>query len=416
MATHVDRLPDATHLPLVPRYANDGYAAANIRKRRHWLESICGVALDDLASGDAAAELTRGNIENPVGWVSVPLGIAGPMIVNGEYAQGMVYIPLATTEGALVRSYERGMVATSRGGGVTVRVVENENTIVPVFRCESLVSALQVCDWIHAHSRELTEIANSTTRHGRLMGIDPFVTGKDVYVRFRFHVGDAHGMNMITRAVSAAGEYIKTHCQLVLDFLVTTGACSEKRASGALFEGGKGKRVVAEAVLPASVLRTHLHVTAEQMLDMWHSTQTAQIHANATGYNGHFANGLTAMFIAMGQDVANVTNSAVGLTSFSKADDQGLYMSILLPALTISTVGGGTHLPTSQACLRMIGCTGSGSALRLAEIVAATVLCGELSMGAAIASGEFAAAHERYGRNRFAREKRPQQTVSEVQR
>src|SRR5262249_36630306 len=163
---------------------------------------------------------------------------------------------------------------------------------------------------------------------------------------------------------------------------------------------GKGKTVVAEACIPAGLLRAYLRVSPAQMLEMWYVTLMGQIAANVVGYNGHVANGLTALFIACGQDVANVVNAASGVTAFEITADGELYMSVTLTSLTLGTVGGGTQFATSQECLRMLGCHGANGGAKLAEIVAATVLSGELSMGAAIASGEMAEAHEQYGRNR----------------
>jgi hydroxymethylglutaryl-CoA reductase (NADPH) len=144
----------------------------------------------------------------------------------------------------------------------------------------------------------------------------------------------------------------------------------------------------------------YLHVSPEELFEVWQHTMLGHLQANAIGYNGHFANGITAIFIACGQDVANVANSAVGITNFEILEDGDLYASVTLPSLSVATVGGGTGLGTSRECLEMLGCSGSGNAVKLSEIVAASLLAGELSMGAAIASGEFVHAHERYGRNR----------------
>ncbi len=179
-----------------------------------------------------------------------------------------------------------------------------------------------------------------------------------------------------------------------------SGHSSEKRASGALFAGGKGKHVTAGATLSARLVKAYFHTTPQQLVDMWHHTVLGHLQATATGYNGHYANGLTAMFIACGQDVANVANASVGITNFEQTSDGDLYASVSLSSLTVATVGGGTHLGTSRECLAMLGCVGAGQAAKLAEIIAATLLAGELSMGAAIASHEFVHAHETYGRNR----------------
>jgi hydroxymethylglutaryl-CoA reductase (NADPH) len=204
---------------------------------------------------------------------------------------------------------------------------------------------------------------------------------------------------MIMKATDAACRWLMTRAP-ARRYYVITGASSEKRSGGAALAGGKGKTVVAEATVPARLLRNYLRVTPAAMLDMWHRTVLGQVAANVAGYNGHLANGLTALFIACGQDVANVCNAAAGLTGFELTDAGDLYVSVTLPSLTIGTVGGGTHLSTSRECLEMLGCAGAGGARRFAEVAAATALAGELSMGAAIASGEMAAAHEAYGRNR----------------
>lgn len=385
---------------LVPRFTDQGYAAADVASRLKWLEQAAGVALPHVSANSIPTRLMRGNVENPIGSVQMPLGIAGPLKIRGEYVNDTVYVPLATTEGALVRSYERGMLITARAGGVTTRVLLDENCLVPVFRFSSIVNAARFSQWIDRRFDPICCVAESTTSHGRLLKLECRVVGRDAYVRFRYSTGDAHGMNMIMKATDTACRWIADQCEDVVDFHITSGMSSEKRASGVLLEGGKGKRVVAEATVPVSLLRSHLRVTPQSMLDMWHRTMVGQIHANTTGYNGHIANGLTAMFIACGQDVANVANSAVGLTVFDVTSDDDLYISVTLPSLSVAAVGGGTALGTSRECLEILNCYGTGKARRLAEIVAATVLCGELSMGAAIVSGEFSNAHERYGRNR----------------
>jgi hydroxymethylglutaryl-CoA reductase (NADPH) len=183
-------------------------------------------------------------------------------------------------------------------------------------------------------------------------------------------------------------------------FKIFSGLSSEKRASGVLLAGGKGKTVVAGAKVPRDVLSSYMRVTPVQVVNVWHDTVIGHLQANAIGFNAHYANGLSAMFIACGQDVANVANAAVGITEYEVTDSGDLYASVTLPSLTVATVGGGTALGTSVECLKMLGCAGAGGAPKLAEIVAATLLAGELSMAAAIGSGELVAAHEAYGRNR----------------
>jgi hydroxymethylglutaryl-CoA reductase (NADPH) len=383
---------------LLPRLQNEGYSAERVQRRRAWIEEKTAAALPHIASCSYDTEEVRGNIENPIGVAQVPLGIAGPVLVHGQHANGLFYVPMATTEGALVRSYERGMVALSRAGGVQTAVLEDENQIAPTLFFDDVASAAAFSEWAPQHLPEMKAAAETTSRYAKLKNIKCYQLGRQVLVNFGFSTGDAQGMNMIVKAADAACRWIRDN-YAVPSYLIFSGMSSEKRASGFVLTRGKGKRVTAGALLPHDVLKMYLHVTAEQMYRVWYSTVVGHLQAGSIGYNGHYANGLTAIFIATGQDVANVVNAACGITIFEMVPD-GLFVSATLPALSVATVGGGTGLPTQREALNVMGCSGAGKAKKLAEIVAAAVLGGEISMGAAIASGEFVAAHERYGRNR----------------
>lgn len=346
-----------------------------------------------------ASEDMRGNIENPIGTAQIPLGVAGPLLVNGTHAQGQFYVPLATTEGALVRSYERGMVTLSRAGGVVTRIHIDENRISPVFFFDDISDTHDFIQYTSKTFETICAEAESTTRHGKLLRLDCHPVGRQVMVNFCYFTGDAQGMNMIVKATERACQWIMRHTR-AKRFYLFSGLSSEKRASGTLFAGGKGKKVTAGALLPKRLVKAYLHTTPAQLVDLWHHTMLGHVQANAVGYNAHYANGLTALFIACGQDVANVVNAATGFTNFETTAEGDFYASVTLPSLTVATVGGGTGLGTSRECLAMLGCAGGGYAAKFAEIVAATLLAGEISMGAAIASGEFVEAHETYGRNR----------------
>src|SRR5262252_1955116 len=363
-------------IDLVPRMKAQGYTRQEVERRRAWLEARTGTRFTHVGTYSIPSEEMRGNIENPIGAVQMPLGVAGPLIVHGTHASGTFYVPLATTEGALVRSYERGMVTLSRAGGVSVRVYMDENRVSPVFCLQDVGDAYDFVQHISKNFDTIRAQAESTTRHGELLRLECHPIGREVIVNFCYFTADAQGMNMIVKATEHACQWIMRHSGAQRYYLFS-GLSTEKRASGFLLPGGKGKKVTAGARLPAR-----------------------HVQAHAVGYNGHYANGLTAIFIACGQDVANVANAAVGITNFEVTDEGDLYASVTLPSLTVATVGGGTGLGTSRECLAMLGCVGSGQAAKLAEIVAASLLAGELSMGAAIASGEFTEAHETYGRNR----------------
>jgi hydroxymethylglutaryl-CoA reductase (NADPH) len=290
------------------------------------------------------------------------------------------------------------MVALTKAGGVQTAVLADENQTAPAFFFDDVTQASTFSDWLDDHLADLRQVAATTTRHGRLVNLKCYQTGRQVIVNFGFRTGDAQGMNMIVRATDAVCHWIQDVYPGTRYFLFS-GLCGEKRASGFLMTRGKGKRVTAGALLPNDVLRLYLHTTADQMFRVWQATVIGNIQAGAIGYTGHAANGLAAIFIATGQDVANVVNSSCAITVFEPRTD-GLHVSVTLPALSVATVGGGTGLPTPREALRIMDCIGTGKASKLAEIVAATILGGEVSMGAAIASGEFVGAHERYGRNR----------------
>ena len=383
---------------LLPRLRDNGYDAERVARRRAWVTKKTGASLEHTGAVSYDTEVWRGNIENPIGVVQVPCGVAGPVLVHGQYAKGLFYVPMATTEGALLRSYERGMVALTKSGGVQTTVLSDENQTVPSFFFKDIAAARAFPGWIEANFVNVQAVANATTRHGKLKNFKCYQTGRQVLVNLGFSTGDAQGMNMIVRATDAVCRWIQANYSISSYFLFS-GMCSEKKPSGFLMTRGKGKRVTAGALLTHDVMRLYLHVTADQMFRMWQSTVVGHIQAGAIGYNGHAANGLTAIFIATGQDVANIVNSALAMTIF-EPHPEGLYVSTTLSALSVATVGGGTGLPTQRECLSVMGCEGNGNAKKYAEIVAAAILGGEISMGAAIASQEFVGAHEQYGRNR----------------
>ena len=389
---------ELTPADLLPRLKDQGYDAERVAKRRAWVEERTGARLQHIGAMSFDPELTRGNIENPIGVAQMPMGVAGPVLVHGQYAQGLFYVPMATSEGALVRSYERGMVALTKAGGVHTAVLYDENQMAPTFFFPSVEEAAAFSEWAPAQMEGMRAAVATATRHGQLKWVQCLQSGRNVVLHLRFTTGDAQGMNMIAKATDAVCKWVRANHATAGHFLFS-GMCSEKRPSGHILTHGKGKRVTAGCLLTHDVLRIYLHVTADQLFRIWQTTVMGHLQAGVIGYNAHAANGLTAIFIATGQDVANVVNSACAMTCF-EPHPEGLYVSTTLPSLSVATVGGGTALPTPREALEILGCAGTGKARKLAEIVCAAILGGEISMGAAIASDEFVDAHERYGRNR----------------
>lgn len=390
---------DPSPLELVPRMTAQGYEPEQVDRRRDWIEEKTGTQLHHVGSFSVPSEETRGNIENPIGAAQIPLGVAGPLLVKGLHADGTFYVPLATTEGALVRSYERGMVTLTRAGGVETRLYMDENRMAPVFFFDDIGQAWEFAREVPRHFEDVRAATEATTQHGKLLRLECHPLGRQVMVDFCYSTGDAQGMNMIARATEQGCRWLVEN-SIARRYHLFSGMSSEKRASGLLLVGGKGKKVTAGALVPAQIAKAYLHATPEMLFDVWQHTLLGHLQANAIGYNAHVANGLTAIFIACGQDVANVANAAVAITNFELTQTGDLYASVTLPSLTVATVGGGTGQGTARECLQMLDCAGGGKSPKFAEIVAAALLAGELSMAAAIASGEFVAAHETYGRNR----------------
>ena len=384
---------------LIPRFADQEYSPDTVSARCRWIEERTGADLSQVSAFSFPADEMRGNVENPIGAVQVPLGVAGPLLVKGEEADGIFYVPMATTEGAMVRSYERGALALTRAGGAVVRLIVDENRLAPLFIFPGVAEAAAFARELPKHFEALRAEAEATTRHGRLLRIEPHTIGRQVMVHFCYSTGDASGMNMVAKATDRACRWL-VEKGIAPDFYLFSAIDSEKHASSSLFLGGKGKQLVAGARVPAQLVRSYLGTTPGRMMEFWESNVLGQFHSGSTTCNAHYANGLAAVFIACGQDVANVANSAVGITRIEVLEGGDLYATVTLPSITVATVGGGTHLGTARGCLEMLGCLGAGKARRFAEILAALLLAGEVSLLAAISAGELVGAHEAYGRNR----------------
>ena len=330
----------------------------------------------------------------------MPVGLAGPLLVNGEHAKGDYYIPMATTEGTLVASYNRGMKIIRAAGGVTTTVIDDAMQRAPVFAFDSAREARDFGQWLKASFDEIKNVADATTSTGSLRDIQQFPASRMIYTRFNYTTGDAAGQNMTSKATSAACKWILAERPEVRQFSLESNFATDKKASQVNMMHTRGKRVVAEITLPADLLESEMRVQPKQMFRTRLLANLGSIMSGASNNGAHAANGITAMFIATGQDVANVAESAVAY-DFSEVMPNGdYYRSITLPSLIVATYGGGTGLATQRECLEILGCYGAGKVMKFAELVAATVLCGEISLQSAIIADEWVSAHDRYGRNR----------------
>ncbi len=384
----------------VPWSKDDNYSAGIVAERQRFVEQFSGVRLQHVTKASFDPALTRGNLENFTGVAQVPLGFAGPLRVNGEHARGDFIIPLASTEGTLVASYNRGMKVLNLSGGVTCTIQADHMQRAPVFIFDSAREARAFRDWVEAHLAEIRREAEATTRIGKLEQIEIYLANKFAYLRFNFTTGDAAGQNMVGRATFAACSWILEQNATVRRFYLESNLATDKKASQVNLMRTRGKRVTAECVVKRDVALEILRVDPESLTYHWGVANVGAILSGANNNGCHSPNAIAAMFIATGQDVANVAEGTAGIVYAELTPQRDLYVSITIPSLIVATHGGGTHLPTQRECLEVLGCYGEGKVNKLAEIVAGVVLAGELSLAGAISSLEWVSAHEEYGRNR----------------
>jgi hydroxymethylglutaryl-CoA reductase (NADPH) len=349
----------------------------------------------------ATGELYRRNIENFIGTVKIPVGVAGPLRLKGTFAQGDYYIPLATTEAALVASYNRGTRIVTAAGGCVAMIVAAGVSRAPGFSFTGVGEATRFVRWATANGEEIKKAAEKTTRHGTLQEMKFTVEGNHVYAQFAFTTGDASGQNMVTIATEAICAYIRKQSPVrPREWFVEANFSGDKKATSRSFQSVRGKKVIAEVRIPKGLVEEILHTSPEQMSRYFQLSTLGSVLSGALGNQGHYANGLAALYLACGQDVACVAESAVGVSRFEADEEGDLYASVTLPNLMVGTVGGGTGLPSQKACLDIMGLSGPGKAAAFAEVAAGLCLAGELSIAAAICAGEFTQAHERLARQR----------------
>ncbi|WP_249010605.1 hydroxymethylglutaryl-CoA reductase [Conexibacter sp. DBS9H8] len=396
----LDPTPSTTRTP-VPRDPDDDFTRAAATTRTHFVAERTGVALAHVGAYSFDPAITRGNVEHFLGAAQVPIGLAGPLLVNGEHAQGEFWVPMATTEGTLVASYNRGMRLLHEAGGVTTTVVKDHMQRAPAFVFASAREARDFGLWLGEHFSEVAAVAAETTSSGRLLEIEQYPAARLLYTRFNYATGDAAGQNMTGKATSHAANWIVANYPGTIErFQLEGSMATDKKASQINMLRTRGKRVIAEATIPDALLRGLMRASSRQLFDARQISQLGGFMAGVNNNGSHSANGITALFIATGQDVANVAESSTAYVYAEHRANGDYYFSITIPSLIVATYGGGTGLATQRECLEMLGCYGAGGVLKLTEIIAATVLCGELSLGAAVVAEEWVTAHDAHGRNR----------------
>ena len=364
----------------------------SVSDRRTALEKELSVDLKHIGSFSLNESIasTR-NCENMIGAVQVPMGIAGPL----QIGKRSYYIPLATTEGALVASINRGCKAITVSGGTMVDSHNVGATRGPVFRVKDLRGSDRLYRFLKEHLPELQEIAQSTSHHLTLEKLLPRGVGKYRYVRFVFHTGDAMGMNMVTIATQALADYIEKETGVTCLSLAGNFDIDKKPAWLNFIEN-RGIKVWAEATFSSSVLKNVLKTPAQDVYEVWLAKcMIGSAISGSLSFNAQYANVIAAMFLATGQDLGHVGEASMGITTAEVVGGKDLYMQVCLPDLMAGIVGGGTGLATQKEALSIIG---AKTSQQFAEIVGAAVLAGEISLLSSLAEGTLARAHSRLAR------------------
>lgn len=399
LAEHLASRPDN-----LPDRVRDSSRSDVASVAARWKQVNCSpddqAALWPIASSELGARYGR-NIENFIGEARIPIGLAGPLRVNGLAARADYYVPMATHEAALVASYSRGMHVISASGGCAAWVLNRGVTRAPGFIFRTTAQAGLFAAWIAEQVHVLRRVATATTRHGKLIDIHLHVEGNHVYLICEYETGDAAGQNMVTVATeSMCRQIVATTPVTPRSWFVEANMSGDKKASALSYLTVRGHKVTAEAVMPSSLVARYLSSTPAKMCEYWQMSAIGGTMSGTMGIHGHIANGLAALFIACGQDVACVAEATVGVTRMDVTETGDLYAAVTLPGLIVGTVGGGTGLPTPSACLRMLGLAGEGKVEAFAELCAGVILAGEISIAGAMSAGHFTRAHERLARGK----------------
>jgi hydroxymethylglutaryl-CoA reductase (NADPH) len=390
----------------IPRSSDNDYSPEAVAQRQAFIEENTPASLEHTRQFSFAPQDMAGNIENLFGVAQVPIGLAGPLLINGEHARGEFYVPMATVEGTMLASYNRGMKVIRESGGVLTTVAGEAMQRAPVFVFENARESRDFGLWLRDNFDRIRAVAESTTSVGKLLEIEHYLAHNMVFTRFDYSTGDAAGQNMTSKATFVACEWIREQYGKISHYLLSGNFDTEKKTSSVNMLKGRGRRVTAEITIPRDVMIENLRITPQQMHYGQGISTLSAFLTSSSNNAAHPANGLAALYLATGQDIANIGESNQ-CSTYNKVTREGdYYFSITFPALIIATYGGGTGLPTQRECLEIMDCFGPGKALKLAEIAAALTVAGELSLGAAsridhkTRKNEWVDAHEKLGRNR----------------
>lgn len=375
-----------------------GYKKADTERRKKWLEDKTGIHLNDSEQEDP--ENLKGIIENHTGYIRIPMAVAGPLLINGSYANGEFFIPLCTLEGTLSLSMTRGLFLTHLSGGIKTVHIKQEISRSPIFIFEDIDETVPFLNWIEQNFQKIKSAADSTTRFGKLLRIDPYPTQNSIILDFIFTTGEAAGQNMVTIATYEGCKFIKDNFKSInkYQYFIESNFNGDKNPAAKTLLLGRSHYVVASALIKGNFLKRILRTNAKEYVDGWTKCTHGSQLAGVVGMNMHVANALAAIYLATGQDVACVAENSVAMMTYEVRNESDLYATLTMPSISVGTVGGGTRLKQQNKNLQLIGCTGKNSSKKFAEIICASALALELSLGGAIVTDEFAQAHAKYGR------------------
>lgn len=375
--------------------------------RRLALERITGKSLDGLPLEGMDYESILGQCcEMPIGYVQIPVGIAGPMLLDGNEFT----VPMATTEGCLVASTNRGFKAIYVSGGATSVLLKDGMTRAPVVRFATARRAADLKFFLEEplNFDTIASVFNKSSRFGRLQKIQCAIAGKNLYIRFTCSTGDAMGMNMISKGVQNVLDYLQVDFPDMDVIGISGNYCSDKKPAAVNWIEGRGKSVVCEAIIKEEVVKKVLKTTVASLveLNMLKNLTGSAIAGALGGFNAHASNIVSAVYLATGQDPAQNIESSHCITMMEAVNGgKDLHVSVTMPSIEVGTVGGGTQLASQSACLNLLGVKGANKELagsnarQLAKVVASSVLAGELSLMAAISAGQLVKSHMKYNRS-----------------
>lgn len=383
-----------------------------------YLEKKLNINLEGISKSILSVSECKGNIENMIGSVQIPLGIAGPVFINGDYANGDFFLPLATTEGALVASVNRGCKILNNSK-IDVLIINDEQTRSLLFKAKNIREVKKFLIWVEKNFEKLKKIGEETSNHLEIRKIETYVLGLNIWLRIKAFTNEAMGMNMITIAGKNIADYIMKNYNDFkisnkintdnstdnkgnnIEFVSETGnLCVDKKPSYMNLINSRGKKVIASAEIDNEYLEKNYNIKVDYLIDLnYRKNLLGSAFSGSLGYNAHFANIIAALFLATGQDLAHVVEGSLGFTTIEKINNK-INFSVTLNSLQIGTIGGGTKLKTQKESLILLGCQGKNSALKLAEIISVSVLAGEISLLIALAKKELSKAHQKLNREK----------------